>query len=89
MTDVKLRVDVDTELNPTGLKTLVYVGETDIPQVDITESWEEIIYRTVQYCTIKGKIAECHRDEIDALISGLRNALELFESTVEEVGYEK
>ena len=89
MTDVKLRVDVDTELDPTGLKTLVYIGDTDTPQVDSTESWEDIIHRTVQYFTIKGKIAKCHRDEIDTLISSLRNALELFESTVEEVGCEK
>jgi hypothetical protein len=87
MTNVALRVDVDTEIYPTGLKTLVYIGDTDAPQVDSTESWEEIIPRTVQYFTTKGKIAECHRDEIDTLISGLRNALELFESTVEEVGY--
>lgn len=89
MTDVKIKVDAVAELDPIGLKTLVYIGDTDVPQVDSTESWEEIIHRTVEYFTLKGKIDKRHTDEVDALISSLRNALELFESTVEEVGYEK
>ena len=89
MTDIKLRVDASSDIDPEGIRTYVYIGETDIAQVDIVESWEDIIERNVQYYTINGKIAESHRNDVNMLIYSLQNALELLNKKVDEVGYEK
>ena len=88
MTDIKLRVDASADLAPDGIQTLVFIGDTDIPQVEVIEPWEDIIDRNVQYYTVRGKIAELHRKDINMLNYSLQNALELLNKKVDEIGYE-
>jgi len=47
-----------------------------------------MVYRAVNYYTFHGKIKECHRDEVEALREGLKQALAQFDTLVEEYGYE-
>ena len=84
---VKLDVDVSADLDPKGIRKLLWIGDTDV-QINEVETWEVIVYRAVNYCTFNGKIKECHRDEVEALRKGLKKALKKFDKLVEEYGYE-
>jgi hypothetical protein len=88
MSNIKLRVDSTIDIDPEGIRHFIYIGETDNPQVDIVEPWEDIIDRNIQYYTVRGKIAEQHRNDINALIYSLQNALELLNKKVNEIGYD-
>lgn len=88
MADIKLRVDSCADVAPEGIQTVVFIGDVDNPQVNYVETWEDIIERNVRYYTIKGKIAERHRNDVNMLIYSLQNALELLNKKVDEIGYE-
>jgi len=88
MTDIKLKVDASADIAPEGIQQFVYIGDTDMAQVDVIEPWEDIIERNVSYYTVGGKIAERHRKDVDMLIYSLQNALELLNKKVDEIGYE-
>ena len=83
-----LDVDVSADLDPEGIRKLVWIGNTDVEQVNEVETWDEIIQRAVGYYTFAGKIKECHRDEVEALHKGLKKALKKFDTLVDERGYE-
>ena len=83
-----LDVDVTADLDPKGIRKLVWIGDTDVEQINEVETWEEMVYRAVNYYTFHGKIKECHRDEVEALREGLKQALAQFDTLVEECGYE-
>ena len=89
MANITLRVDSTADIAPEGIQTVVFIGDIDNPQVDIVETWEDIIERNVQYYTIKGKITERHRNDVNMLIFSLQNALDLLNKKVDEIGYEK
>lgn len=87
MSTVKLDVDVTADLDPKGIRKLVWIGNTDSEQVNEVETWDEIIQRTIEYFTFGGPIKECHREEIESLRKGLKKALKKFDKLVEEYGY--
>ena len=84
-----LNIDVTADLDPEGIRKLVWIGNTDSEQVNEVETWDEIIQRTIEYYTFGGKIKECHRKEVESLRKGLKKALKKFDKLVEECGYEK
>ena len=88
MADIKLSVETTADIDPEGIQTVVFIGDADIPQVEVIEPWEDIIDRNIQYYTVRGKIAERHRNDINMLIYSLQNALELLNKKVDEIGYE-
>ena len=88
MTDIKLSVETTADIDPEGIQTVVFIGDTDIPQVEVIEPWEDIIDLNIQYYTVRGKFAELHRNDINMLIYSLQNALELLNKKVDEIGYE-
>ena len=83
-----LNVDVTADLDPEGIRKLVWIGDTDVEQINEVETWEEMVQRGIDYYTFAGKIKECHRDEVEALREGLKQALAQFDKLVEEYGYE-
>lgn len=89
MSKIKLDLDVTADLDPKGIRKLVWVGQSDVESVDEVETWDEIIQRTIEYFTFAGPIKECHREEIEALRKGLKKALKKFDKLVEEYGYEE
>ena len=86
---IKLDVEVTADLEPKGIRKLVWIGNTDSEQVNEVETWDEIIQRNIEYCTFGGKIKECHRKEVESLRKGLKKALKKFDKLVDECGYEK
>jgi hypothetical protein len=82
-----LNVDVTADLDPKGIRKLVWIGDTDVEQVNEVETWDEIIQRTIEYYTFGGPIKECHREEVEALRKGLKKALKKFDKLVDELGY--
>lgn len=88
MSKIKLDVEVTADLDPKGIRKLVYVGQSDVEQVNEVETWDEIILRTIEYYTFCGKINECHREEIESFRKGLKKALKKFDKLVDEYGYE-
>jgi len=84
-----LDVDVTADLDPEGIRKLVWIGNTDVEQVNEVETWDEIIQRTIEYYTFGVTIKERHREEVEALREGLKQALAQFDKLVEEYGYEK
>lgn len=89
MSTVKLDVEVTADLDPKGIRKLVYIGQSDVECVNEVETWDEIIQRTIDYYTFfGGPIKEYHREEIEALRKGLKKALKKFDKLVDEYGYE-
>jgi len=86
---IKLDVEVTADLEPKGIRKLVWIGNTDSEQVNEVETWDEIIQRTIEYYTFGGTIKKDHRDEVEALRKGLKKALKKFDKLVDECGYEK
>ena len=84
-----LDVDVSADLDPEGIRKLVWIGNTDVEQVNEVETWDEIIQRTIEYYTFGGTIKENHREEVEALRKGLKKALKKFDKLVEKFGYEE
>ena len=84
-----LNIDVTADLDPEGIRKLVWIGNTDFEQVNEVETWDEIIERTIEYYTVSGMIKELHREEVKALRKGLKKALKKFDKLVDEYGYEK
>lgn len=82
-----LDVEVTADLDPKGIRKLVWIGNTDFEQVNEVETWDEIIQRTIEYYTFGGPIKECHREEVEALRKSLKKALKKFDKLVEEYGY--
>jgi len=89
MSKIKLDVEVTADLDPKGIRKLVYVGQSDVECVNEVETWDEIIQRTIEYYTFGGSIKECHREEIEALRKGLKRALKKFDKLVHEYGYKE
>lgn len=83
-----LDVDVTADLDPKGIRKLVWIGDTDVEQINEVETWDEIIQRNIEYYTFGGTIKESHRKEVEALRKGLKKALKKFDKLVEECGYE-
>lgn len=89
MSKIKLDVEVTADLDPKGIRKIVYIGQSDVEQVNEVETWDEIIQRTIDYYTfLGGPIKECHREEVEALRKGLKKALKKFDKLVDEYDYE-
>jgi len=88
MSKALLNVDVTADLEPKGIRKLVWIGDTDVEQINEVETWDEIIQRTIEYFTFGETIKECHREEVKALRKGLKKALKKFDKLVDEYGYE-
>lgn len=88
MSDIKIRVDSTADIAPEGIQTVVFIGDVDNPQLNHVETWEDIIERNVRYYTVRGKIPERHRNDVNMLIYSLQNALELLNEKVDKIGYE-
>ncbi len=78
-----LNIDVTADLDPEGIRKLVWIGDSDCEQVNEVETWEEIVQRTIEYYTFGGTIKEDHRDEVEALRKGLKKALKQFDKLVD------
>lgn len=78
-----LNIDVTADLDPEGIRKLVWIGDSDYEQVNEVETWEEIVQRTIEYYTFGGTIKEDHRDEVEALRKGLKRALKQFDKLVD------
>jgi hypothetical protein len=90
MSNIKLDVEVTVDLDPKGIRKMLWIGNTDSEQVNEVETWDEIIERTINYYVLfGGKIKERHRKEINTIRKGLKKALKKFDKHVDEIGYEK
>jgi len=83
MANIKLNLDVTADLDPKGIRKMLWIVDTDVEQVNEVETWDEIIERTIDYYVVfGGKINEYHRKEINNIRKGLKKALKKFDKLV-------
>lgn len=89
MKSVTLNIDVSVDLDANGVCSFVYIGDDVDSQIQIIETWEDIINRNIEYYTVAGHIKKHHKKEIKALRKGLKKALKYFDEMVDWYEYEK
>jgi hypothetical protein len=88
----KKKVSLDIEayawLTETGIQTSVYIGQdVDGPQFENEEAFETLIDSALEGCECNGKFARYHKEEIEELLTTLKNAYEYAERQVQETGF--
>lgn len=81
-------IEADSWLTSTGIQTTVYIGLTDEPQFEKTEAFETLIDSALEsYVGKNGKFARYHEEEIEELLTTLKNAYAYAEKQVQEIGF--
>lgn len=84
---LRLDVDFDLWLTETEIEASVYVGATDEPQLVVTESLESLIDKTLEAYGWSDKIHSAHKEDVERLLTTLKNAYEYAERRVQELGF--
>jgi len=82
---VSIEIEAGAWLTTTGIETVVYIGDVDMPQVVKTETLESLIDNTLESYEFEGKIANIHKEEVEQLLAMLKNASEYAEKKVREM----
>ena len=85
MDKVSVEIEAGAWLTTTGIETIVYIGDVDMPQVVKTETLESLIDNTLESYEFEGKIANIHKEEVEQLLAMLKNASEYAEKKVREM----
>jgi len=86
-TKVSIEIEAGAWLTEIGIETTVYIGDVDMPQVVKTESLESLIDKALESYGFKGKMASVHKEEVEQLLTTLKNAYEYAERRVQEMGF--
>ena len=87
-TKVSIEVEASAWLTETGIETVVYIGDVDMPQVVKTEALESLIDNTLLSYGFGDTMASIHKKDVEQLLATLKNAYEYAERKVQEMGYE-
>lgn len=87
-TKVSIEVEASAWLTETGIETVVYIGDVDMPQVVKTETLESLINNTLLSYGFGDTMASIHKKDVEQLLATLKNAYEYAERKVQELGYE-
>lgn len=87
-TKVSLDVEAGTWLTETGIETTVYIGDVDMPQVVTIESFEPLIDKALESYGFRDSLASVHKEEVEQLLTTLKNAYEYAERRVQEIGFD-
>ena len=87
-TKVSVEVEAGAWLTATGIETTVYIGDVDMPQVVKTESFEPLIDKALESYGFGDTMASVHKEEVEQLLTTLKNAYEYAERRVQEIGFD-
>ena len=82
---VSIEVEASAWLTETGIETVVYIGDVDMPQVVKTETLESLIDKTLLSYGFGDTMASVHKEEVEQLLTTLKNAYEYAERRVQEI----
>ena len=82
---VSIEIEASAWLTTTGIETVVYIGDVDMPQVVETETLESLIDNTLESYGFGDTIAIIHKEEVEQLLAMLKNASEYAEKKVREM----
>lgn len=88
-TKVSIEVEAGAWLTETGIETVVYIGDVDMPQVVKTETLESLINNTLLSCAVGDTLASFHKEDVEQLLATLKNAYEYAERKVQEIGFDE
>ena len=81
-------IEADAWLTSTGIETTVYLGHnTDTPQLVNAVTFETLIDSALEGYGWSGKFAKSHEEEIEELLTTLKNAYAYAEKRVQEIGF--
>ena len=83
-TKVSIEIEAGAWLTETGIETIVYIGDVDMPQVVKTETLESLIDNTLLSYGF-GTMATIDKEEVEQLLAMLKNAHEYAERRVKEL----
>ena len=66
----------------------MYIGDVDMPQVVKTETLESLIDKTLLSYGFGDTMASVHKEEVEQLLTTLKNAYEYAERRVQELGFD-
>lgn len=87
-TKVSIEVEAGSWLTETGIETVVYIGDVDMPQVVKTETLESLINNTLLSYGFGDTMASIHKKDVEQLLATLKNAYEYAERRVQEIGFD-
>jgi hypothetical protein len=87
-TKVSIEVEAGAWLTETGIEITVYIGEVDMPQVVKVESFEPLIDKALESYGFR-TMASVHKEEVEQLLTTLKNAYEYAERRVQEIGFDE
>ena len=87
-TKVSIEIEAGVWLTETGIETVVYIGDVDMPQVVKTETLESLINNTLLSYGFGDTMASIHKKDVEQLLATLKNAYEYAERRVQELGFE-
>ena len=82
---VSIEIEASAWLTTTGIETVVYIGDVDMPQVVRTETLESLIDNTLESYGFGDTLANIHKEEVEQLLAMLKNASEYAEKKVREM----
>ena len=86
-TKVSIEVEASSWLTETGIETVVYIGDVDMPQVVKTETLESLINNTLLSYGFGDTMASIHKKDVEQLLTTLKNAYEYAQRRVQEIGF--
>ena len=86
-TKVSIEIEAGAWLTETGIEITVYIGEVDMPQVVKVESFEPLIDKALESYGFR-TMASVHKEEVEQLLTTLKNAYEYAERRVQEIGFD-
>ena len=87
-TKVSIEIEAGAWLTETGIEITVYIGEVDMPQVVKVESFEPLIDKALESYGFR-TMASVHKEEVEQLLTTLKNAYEYAERRVQEIGFDE
>lgn len=85
MNKVSVEIEASSWLDVNGIETTVYIGDVDMPQVVKVESLESLIAKTLLSYEVEFRIASEHKEDVERLLTTLKNAHEYAEKKVREM----
>ena len=86
---VSIEIEAGAWLTTTGIETIVYIGDVDMPQVVKTETLESLINNTLLSYGFGDTMASIHKKDVEQLLATLKNAYEYAERRVQELSFDE
>jgi hypothetical protein len=76
----EIEIDVYADVVPEGISRSLWIGDVDEPDVELVESWEDIVERVIGYYVIPSSNTISPQDliELDETVAGLELAVAQF-----------